>query len=567
MELLHQEGETIGQRYRIDGILGEGGSGTTYRSQDLQTGQPVALKALSLRHLSDWKMIELFEREAAVLAQLEHTAIPRYLEYFHVDTPTDRCFYIAQELAEGESLAVLVEKGWHATETSVRSIAIKILEILVYLHQFQPPVIHRDIKPQNIIRRDDSRVFLVDFGAVQQTYHSTLARGSTVVGTFGYMAPEQFTGKAVPATDLYGLGATLLFLLTHRSPAELPTDRLKIDFRSHVQISEEFACWLEKMLSPDVGERFTSASEALAVLQGKRKLKVKSRSAKQWKRFIKLGVAAVVAVGVVHYRYSIFGYFSAPNAFFEAARKGDVERVRYYLERGINANVMRQGEEVALHLAAANGNAEVAELLIAKGGDVNAKGKHGNTPLLYAASRGNWEVVELLLDLGADVNGKNDGGDTTLHHAARGGNLEIAELLLGLGADVNAKNSRDRTTLHHAARGGNLEIVELLLGLGLDVNAKDKYDKTTLHHAARGGNLEIVELLLGLGLDVNAKDKYGQTPLHEAVWGNTPLPHAVGGNLEVVELLLAKGADIDAKDNLRRTPLHNAANTSIHDYQ
>ncbi len=82
-------------------------------------------------------------------------------------------------------------------------------------------------------------------------------RGSTVVGTYGYMAPEQFRGQAVPTTDLYGLGATLLFLLTHRSPAELPTDRLKIDFRSRVQISEDFADCLEKMLDPDVEERFS----------------------------------------------------------------------------------------------------------------------------------------------------------------------------------------------------------------------------------------------------------------------------------------------------------------------
>jgi serine/threonine protein kinase len=228
MEQLHQTEDIIAQRYRIIDTLGQGGSGTTYLAQDLQTSQRVALKALSLHRMNDWKMMELFEREAKVLAQLNHPAIPRYLEYFHVDTPSDRSFYIAQQLAQGKSLAALVQEGWHATEVEVRRIAEQILEILVYLHEQTPHVIHRDIKPQNIIRREDGQVFLVDFGAVQDTYYNTFMRGSTVVGTFGYMAPEQFRGQAVPATDLYGLGATILFLLTHRSPAELPTDGLKL---------------------------------------------------------------------------------------------------------------------------------------------------------------------------------------------------------------------------------------------------------------------------------------------------------------------------------------------------
>jgi serine/threonine protein kinase len=281
MKLLHQTGDIVCQKYRILSILGEGGSGTTYLARDLRNNQQVALKAMSLRNLGNWKLIELIEREARVLAQLKHPSIPRYLEYFQVDAPTDRTFYIAQQLAEGESLAAWVEKGWHATEQQVRQIAVQILNVLVYLHSLNPPVIHRDIKPENIILKANpnsplgkggwgGQLFLVDFGAVQDTYQSTLAGGSTVVGTFGYMAPEQFQGRAIPATDLYGLGATLLFLLTHRSPAELPTDRLKINFRSRVQISEEFANWLEKMLEPDIEERFASAKEALDVLQGKR---------------------------------------------------------------------------------------------------------------------------------------------------------------------------------------------------------------------------------------------------------------------------------------------------------
>jgi serine/threonine protein kinase len=265
-------GELVENRYRILDILGEGGSGATYRAKDEQTGQTVALKALSLRRMSDWKALELFEREAQVLAQLHHPAIPQYLAHFHTDTPHDRTFYLVQQLAAGQSLAQRVQAGWRSTEAEVRQIAEQILNTLIYLHSLTPPVIHRDLKPQNLIRQANGQIHLVDFGAVQHTYYNTLMRGSTVVGTFGYMAPEQFRGQAVAATDLYSLGATLLFLLTHRSPAELPTDRLKLDFRSHIQVSAAFADWLEQMLEPELTDRFTTAQEALDVLQGRQPL-------------------------------------------------------------------------------------------------------------------------------------------------------------------------------------------------------------------------------------------------------------------------------------------------------
>ena len=272
METMHQPGEVIAERYRIIDTLGRGGVGITYAAEDLQGDKRVALKALSLRRMTDWKKMELFEREAKVLSQLSHAAIPRYLDYFQADFASDRCFYIAQELAPGQSLAALVENGWQPEETEVRRLAAKVLEILIYLQSLTPPVIHRDIKPPNIIRSEDGQIFLVDFGAVVDSYRHTIAGGSTVVGTYGYMAPEQFRGQAALETDLHGLGATLLFLLTGKSPADLPRRQLRIDFRSSLHVSGQFADWLEKMLEPAREDRFQSAEEALAVLQGEREI-------------------------------------------------------------------------------------------------------------------------------------------------------------------------------------------------------------------------------------------------------------------------------------------------------
>lgn len=272
MILLHQPKTIISDRYRIVAPLGQGGFGTTYEAEDLTNYKRVALKAISLRGLENWKGLELFEREAKILAKLNYHAIPKYLDYFYIDTADDRRFYLIQELVGGQSFSELVKKGWYPSQGEIKEIAFQILDILQYLHQLNPAVIHRDIKPQNLIITSKGNVFLVDFGAVKYVYRNTLSYGETFVGTFGYMPPEQFQGQAFCASDLYSLGATLLFLLTHRSPADLPHQRLKIDFRGSVQISEHFANWLEKMLEPAVEDRFQSVEEAIDALRQKKSI-------------------------------------------------------------------------------------------------------------------------------------------------------------------------------------------------------------------------------------------------------------------------------------------------------
>ena len=558
----------IAQRYRILGTLGEGGSGTTYQAQDLQTSQEVALKALSLQRMNDWKVMELFEREARVLAQLNHPNIPKYLEYFHVDTPEDRSFYIAQQLAPGASLATLVQNGWRANEAEVRRIAIQILEILVYLHELKPSVIHRDIKPQNIIRNSDGQIFLVDFGAVQDTYHSTFMRGSTVVGTYGYMAPEQFRGQAVPTTDLYGLGATLLFLLTHRSPADLPTDRLKIDFRSRIQVSEDFADWLEKILEPDVEDRFLSAKEALLVLRGKRMVKGKSKSSLSWKAIVGVGVGVVVFVGVVtSYKYAIFNYFGL-TGFVHASILERRINLGDYLSKGGNIKDKDSNGLNLLHQAVQQNKIDIniVELLIAKGADINAKENYGYTPLYKALKNNNYsyedveEVAELLIAKGADLNVKNTNGNSPLHFALQNENLsdpqdrrdeiykrdeiaseiykrdKIAKLLIAKGADVNAKDANGYTPLQLAVKYKHNEIAKLLIAKGADINAKDANGDTLLHkelYYKYYKDDEIAKLLIAKGADINAQNNDGYTPLRLALQNN---------NKEIAELLKSHGA-------------------------
>ncbi len=259
-----EAGQTISNRYKVLRHLGRGGMGTTWEAEDVGGGGRVAIKVLSMRSLESWKALELFEREARVLASLDHPAIPRFID--SVPLGQGEGFCLIQALIEGRSLDERRAAGWSIDEAEVRRIAREVLEILVYLQARTPPVIHRDIKPQNILIRPDGALALVDFGAVRDAAPEEGGHASTVVGTFGTMAPEQLQGRAGPASDLYGLGATLVFLLTGKDPSALPQVRLRIDFRAACEVSAPFGRWLDRMIEPAPEDRLPTARAALDAL-------------------------------------------------------------------------------------------------------------------------------------------------------------------------------------------------------------------------------------------------------------------------------------------------------------
>ncbi|KAL0052888.1 hypothetical protein WJX82_009212 [Trebouxia sp. C0006] len=259
-------GDILGSAYTVVETLGRGSSGVTYKARNAE-GKLVAVKALSLQSMSDWKQLDLFQREANTLKQLQHPGIPRYVADFEDDTEKDRGYYLVQDLAQGRSLGELVKGGWRADEREVTRIAKELLNIVDYLASRRPAVTHRDVKPENIVLeggKTGGRVFLVDFGGVQA---AALDQdfGSTIIGTYGYMAPEQFRGAAQPASDLYALGGTLLYLLSGKPPSAFPQDRLHIDFSQEVSIGRQLATVVDGLLEPLVEDRL-SAAEALEML-------------------------------------------------------------------------------------------------------------------------------------------------------------------------------------------------------------------------------------------------------------------------------------------------------------
>lgn len=264
-------GQVLSDRYCIQSLLGHKTGRRTFLANDLQTKSPVVIKLLLFNPDFTWDDLKLFEREAETLKSLDHPAIPRYLDSFEIDTKLGKGFALVQSYIEARSLQEWMQSGRTFSEQELQTIAEELLGILDYLHSHRPSVIHRDIKPSNILLGDRSgnspgQVYLVDFGSVQ-----TIKRDDTItiVGTYGYMPPEQFEGKAVPASDIYSFGVTLIYLLTGIHPADLPKRNGRIQFERHCSTDKQFQTWLRCMIHTDVKQRFASAQLALAALQKK----------------------------------------------------------------------------------------------------------------------------------------------------------------------------------------------------------------------------------------------------------------------------------------------------------
>lgn len=252
--------------YDIMKTIAAGEYAKTLLAEQKDTGKQVIIKQLSLSKTSDWKIIELFRRECSGLKELNHPNIPNYIDHFESEIDGDIQLSLVQEFISGENLKDKIKNGTHLTDQELFSIIQNTLEILDYLHTLNPPIIHRDIKPSNLIFTPSGSTALIDFGAIQKEL-SGYTGGSTVIGTTGYMPPEQLMGKATPQSDLYALGATIVFLVTHKSPSELPFERMQIQYEAYADISTPLKQFIDKMIASDSSKRFQTPQEALVALQ------------------------------------------------------------------------------------------------------------------------------------------------------------------------------------------------------------------------------------------------------------------------------------------------------------
>jgi serine/threonine protein kinase len=273
--------KTLRNRFEIVKQLGSGGSGDTYLAIDLDLpGQPHCVVKHFHPKDSNPAVLpiakKLFDREAEVLYQLgnNHEQIPRLFAHFNENGD----FYLVQEYIDGHALTQEIVPGQRLNENTVVNLLQDILEVLAFVHQHD--IIHRDIKPQNLMRRySDQKIVLIDFGSIKKI--GALGAGLTIaVGTPGYMPSEQAKGKPKLCSDVYAVGMIGIQALTGLMPEQLPEDPTtgEVIWRDKAEVSDALANILDTMVRDRYNQRYQSATEALQALNSDVALSQSSQS-------------------------------------------------------------------------------------------------------------------------------------------------------------------------------------------------------------------------------------------------------------------------------------------------
>ncbi len=263
------ESEKFISHYQILKTLGKGGMGTTYLALDTTETKILAPRLLVLKEMNaDMagidKARELFEREASILSKLNHPGIPKYYDFF---LENDRK-YLAMELVHGQNLEHLILQTGPIAPQQAIDWGIQLCEILSYIHSLKPPVVHRDVKPANLMVRNlDNRLLLLDFGAVKEL--ENMQEATRIGAEGGYMAPEQNRGQPCPQSDIYAVGPTLIFWLTGEVPLKYYSC-VNDEFRFHTAkiptITPQLGQVIERASAPKLRDRFSTAGELARAL-------------------------------------------------------------------------------------------------------------------------------------------------------------------------------------------------------------------------------------------------------------------------------------------------------------
>lgn len=270
-----EEGTVLNDRYEIVRKIGGGGMGAVYLAADKNLGGILrAVKEMVQSYIEEEqqeKAISDFKRESMLLTSLDHPSIPTIYDYFYDEK--EARFYLVMKYISGGDLSARLRSApeGRIDEVSVTDWAIQVADVLDYLHNRQPPIVYRDLKPANVmIDGNSGRVMLIDFGIAR--WINKEEKGVTAVGTMGYAPPELFSGNVEPRSDIYSLGSTMFHLLTGADPQSNPL--LIFDFQKHPrprQINSALSDQMEKILMRAVEynaeNRFRSAAEMREILR------------------------------------------------------------------------------------------------------------------------------------------------------------------------------------------------------------------------------------------------------------------------------------------------------------
>ena len=550
--------------YIIGPVLGQGGFGITYSAQEKTTGRKVVIKENyptfnATRHTDtyfvsphnskhtgsyNWALTHFVE-EAAILTELEHPNIVNVLRAFK---ELNTAYYVMKPVL-GTELYTAVPEPEFLDESTLLPILRQLLSALAYLHKHN--LLHRDIKPTNILLTPSGKPVLIDFGLARYTEEI-----STVpVGTPFYSPLEQYShNKELQGawTDLYALGATYYHLITGELPPDChersPHDpysplHKRSDLRK--RYSGELLHSIDKALRMQKTERWQSAQEWLATLPGEKSAR---RKRPLWRCPGKLAAIAGTTLSVLYLGLS---YTIGP--LIATAFNKPLLLQSFVVLPGVDVNNHLPANELAtlLHGAAMQGYKECLKVLIDAGADVNRTDSEGQTALHWAAGYARPDCVQQLIDSGADINKTDTDGYTPLLAVDRYSNFAVYQEHLK--SWLNSDDEQLRNTYAELKKQNTRKCILQLIAAGADVNAENCFSCTALHYAARFGFDDCVKALIAAGADVNKKDKYGNTPLHKAT------------SAACVKELIAAGAHVNQVNNNSDTPLHTAAESNSTD--
>jgi serine/threonine protein kinase len=573
-------GDVLQDRYRIKGPLGRGGMGAVYEATDLRLSRTVALKE-TLAETGELR--RAFEREARLLANLRHPALPKVLDHF---AEGDGLFLV-MEFIPGEDLGAMLEREGRAfPPAEVMRWADQLLDALEYLHALDPPVLHRDIKPANLKLIAHGQIVLLDFGLAKGSAgQMTRADGKSVLAYSPNYSPlEQIQGAGTDErSDLYSLAATLYHLLTGVKPADAITraaavvngrpDPLRPARQVKADVPAGVSAALARALALNIENRPRDAPEMRRELHN-----TAARAAETVPIEGARGLNADDADEVTRVASPVVRAGETSDARAHVRGPQVVVSLPEETQVARRRGGRRWAAALGMSVAALVLTAGLVYLLfnfVFPGKDAQRRAPN-NQPIVRSSPRPTPgpsppENINQQANVKANVNAPADGfngqpaagpdesaaraklAEKNLPYtegafagAVEDGDTGAVDLYLAAGMRPDAADASGRTPLISAASKGHDQISRKLLSRGADVNAKDRGGSTALMEAARGDHRETAKVLLEAGADVNARDADGQTALMRA---------AMRGHSEMVRMLLNRGARTDLRDRYGRDAL------------
>ncbi|XP_063799255.1 ankyrin repeat and protein kinase domain-containing protein 1 isoform X2 [Pseudophryne corroboree] len=472
---------------------------------------------------------------------------------------------IVMEFMENGSLEKLIPThnlSWQLKFRFIHEIALG----MNFLHIMNPPLLHLDLKPGNILLDEHLHVKISDFGLSkwkENSTHKEYIERSAIKGTLNYIPPEMFLQSSrVAGTkyDVYSYSIVIWELLTEkkpfagnsmmtvivkvaagqRPPIEDITDDGPVECQQMIDLMKR--CWDQNPNKrPFFSDIIVESHMLLCLLQSP--LPEHDGAWSKAEQDLKASAAIFL---------NINNDSNQQPTSSTSLSSGTENLINDILENNNEDDISWVDENnfTLLHFAVAQGNLERVNHFLSLNANVNSRTISGYTPLILAVQRKLPDICACLIENGADVNITDEDKWSPLHFAAQGGDDRIARMLLDHGAHVDAKERDDWTPLHLASQNGFENVVRVLFTRLADSNSQEIDGKTSLHVASYFGHYKIVKLLINQGADPNCKQKNHMTPLHIA---------ADRSYYRVVQHLIQKGAHVNYSDKSLYTPLHMAA--------